>query len=135
MPKLRELEAHFARSYDREPTAEERALNPQFPADYRMKGYRYVDTLAEADGLIFLCPLCFAKNGGAVGTHGVAIPFPNAPDGQYIRGRDGSTPKWRVVGGSTLDDLQLAPSIQLLGDGCNWHGFVGSSGVPPGEAR
>ena len=30
-----------------------------------------VDALTEADGVWFLCPKCFAANGGAVGTHAV----------------------------------------------------------------
>lgn len=131
MPRLRDLEAEFVHRYERPATAEELALNPQIPT---VKGFRRVETLAEADGIWFLCPKCFADNKGAVGTHMVAVPFPNAPDGAYLRDVNGRWPKWQVTGGATLDDLQLSPSIQLLG-GCNWHGWVGSAGVPPGEAR
>ena len=30
-----------------------------------------VETLAEAAGILFLCPVCFEKNGGPVGTHAI----------------------------------------------------------------
>lgn len=134
MPRLRDLEAEFTKSGERPPNEEELRLNPWMADGHTIKFFRRVETLAEADGIWFLCPLCFAKNGGAVGTHSVAVPFPNAPNGAYIQGPNGTWPKWQVVGGTTLDDLQLSPSILLL-SGCGWHGFVGSSGVPSGEAR
>lgn len=93
-----------------------------------------VATLAEADHIMFLCPLCFEKNGGAIGTHSVMVTFAgrNVPDEAGTRGKDGKPTRWNVSG-SSLDDLVLTPSIQLNG-GCNWHGFVGSSGIPPGHA-
>jgi hypothetical protein len=81
----------------------------------------HVERLEDADGIRFACPKCFAANGGLVGTHLVRVSF----DGKaYGKG-------WNV-GGSSLDDLTLTPSIQLLGGvdenglpiGCGWHGFV-----------
>lgn len=48
------------------------ALDPHFlilappGADY---SYRETDAIAEAQGVMFLCPVCFVANHGAVGTH------------------------------------------------------------------
>lgn len=99
-----------------------------------------VTTLAEADGIMFLCPACFAKNGGAVGTHSVLVTFANrnVPDDAGSRSADGKPTRW-AASGTNLDDLVLTPSILLDAsqkpeDGCHWHGFVGSNGVPPGYA-
>lgn len=74
--------------------------------------------LGAAHGLIFLCPRCMAGNGGPVGTHSVITWFQGAvPDhAQPGPGR------WAHAGNG-LEDLTLAPSIQLIG-GCEWHGFV-----------
>lgn len=100
--------------------------------------YRYVhhkvDTVADADQVSFLCPACFAKNNGPVGTHHVMVTFANrtVPDEAGSRGKDGKPTRWSVSGNS-LRDLVLTPSIQIHGP-CNWHGFVGSSGIPPGHA-
>lgn len=102
--------------------------------------YHCVQTVAEADSLTFLCPACFEKNNGSVGTHSVHVTFANrnVPDEAGSRGSNGPT-RWDVSG-TTLDDLVLSPSIQLNptakpeDDCCKWHGFVGSSGIPPGYA-
>lgn len=78
-----------------------------------------VATLAKAQGVWFLCPKCFQANGSSSGTHMVMCWF-----------RDRSVPadvtpgpaRW-AVSGTSLANLTLSPSIQLLG-GCSWHGFV-----------
>ena len=82
-----------------------------------------VDTLADADGIRFLCPLCFKANGGATGTHSVVCWFEDKvpDDAQPAPGR------WNPVG-TGIDDLTFVPgkksnSVLLLG-GCAWHGFV-----------
>ena len=97
-----------------------------------------VDTVAEAHGVRFLCPKSWAKNGGPKGTHSCYIFFTGSPyAGRNLAGQE---VRWQVVGGSTIDDLQLTPSIQEQDEGmpperqCNWHGFLGSNGVPPGCA-
>ncbi len=107
--------------------------------------YRYehhpAQTIAEADNITFLCPICFQKNGGAEGTHSVFVSFAgrDIPEDAGSRDADGKPSRWTIVGGSGLDDLVLAPSI-LLGakrpanQSCHWHGFIGSSGIPPGHA-
>jgi len=93
-----------------------------------------VDTVKEADSVFFLCPLCFEKNQGSRGTHGVRVTFAdrNVPDAASSRGKDGKPTRW-AASGTNLNDLVLSPSILLHG-GCAWHGFVGSSGIPPGHA-
>lgn len=84
--------------------------------------FRFVDSIGEADGVEFLCPVCFEKNGGSVGTHAVICWSPSVPqDTSPTPGR------WDMVG-SGLDDLTLqaaSSSIQLSG-GCNAHFWVRS---------
>lgn len=107
--------------------------------------YRYdfhdVATAAEAHGLMFLCPACFDKNNGSVGTHSVHVSFANRdfPEEAGSRDSTGKPSRWTVVSGNTFEDLVLVPSI-LLGAGqapevgCHWHGYVGSNGIPAGHA-
>jgi hypothetical protein len=84
----------------------------------------YVATLAEADGVSFLCPKCFAENGGPVGTHSVICWFQDrVPDDAFPK-----PGRWNPVG-TSLDDLSFVPgkkshSVLLTGEGCAWHGFV-----------
>lgn len=87
--------------------------------------YHRVESIDEAQGVIFLCPKCFKANGGSVGTHmiicwsrsrGVPDDEPPGPGRWYL-------------GGRSLDDLILdgeggqPRSIQLTSD-CGWHGYV-----------
>jgi hypothetical protein len=100
--------------------------------DLRPRFYKYgggntlhrVRRLADAARVMFLCPACFVKNNGPVGTHSIAIDFQGRemPDHLVMRNASGHAVRWNVSG-SGFDDLSLTPSIQLLG-GCNWHGFV-----------
>lgn len=126
--KLRDLEAHFTKYRERapDPALGESVNQPPICT------FERVETLAEADGVRFVCPLCKSRNEWAhpifIGFHGRAKP------GTYGHNKEGKPMLWNVVGGTGLDDLRLSPSIQIQG-GCNWHGFVGSNGVPPGEAR
>jgi hypothetical protein len=84
-----------------------------------------VDSIAEADGVSFLCPKCFAANGGTVGTHTVICWF----EGRVPDDAKPSPGRWTPAGAG-IDDLTFAPgekikavSVQLLG-GCAWHGYV-----------
>ncbi len=108
--KLTELEAEFIR-YERD------GLHTYLP---------HVDTLAEAQGIIFLCPKCWAQNHGPRGTHSVICWSRSRGVPDFADPKPG---RWRMDG-SSLEDLTLnaeapggARSVQLLG-GCNWHGFV-----------
>lgn len=84
------------------------------------KENRYVDTIAEADGVIFLCPKCIVTNGGPVGTHPIICWAPHVPQTEQ------PTPgRWNLVGAG-YDDLSLVAgsSSVLLQGGCNAHFFV-----------
>lgn len=113
---LRELEAEFVRRID---------------YVYR----EHVVELAEADGIMFLCPVCYAKNGGPVGTHRVMCWF----DGKVPSKEQPGPGRWKPGDASTgIDNLTFVPhdyvdddgqtkhrtqSVLLLG-GCRWHGYV-----------
>jgi hypothetical protein len=82
------------------------------------------ETIAEADGLWFLCPLCFAANGGPVGTHAVLCWFV----GRVPDDVDPKPGRWTPIG-TGLHDLTFVPSAGrtqsvLLTGGCEWHGHV-----------
>lgn len=109
-------------------------LEPQFLRHERRDGsefFCFVETIAEAQGIEFLCPKCFAANGGPVGTHAVIC---------WSRSRgipDDVSPKpgrWRLDG-TSLNDLSLnadppstARSVLLTG-GCAWHGYITNGDV------
>lgn len=80
-----------------------------------------VESLEEAQGVWFLCPGCFAKNGGKVGTHMVDVSFQNrgVPDHLGSQNREGKPSRWQASG-TGLADLTLSPSVDC---GC-WHGHV-----------
>jgi hypothetical protein len=95
------------------------------------KEFRRVETLAEAQGVMFQCPKCAAGK-----------PIEEEDGRRFVRGAhmvlcwfngrgvpDSQQPKpgrWNPSGAG-LDDLTFVPpgavSVQLLG-GCDWHGFV-----------
>lgn len=86
----------------------------------------YVNSIAEAQGIMFLCPKCFAQNGGPVGTHMVICwsrsrGVPNSAEPGPGR--------WKLegIGYSDLtlsaDPPNTAHSV-LLTTGCRWHGFI-----------
>lgn len=90
-----------------------------------------VDALAEAQGVTFLCPKCFASNNGARGTHGVVCWSSSRGVPDYATPNPG---RWRMDG-TGLDDLTLnaetkggARSVLLLG-GCGWHGHVTNGAI------
>lgn len=99
--------------------------------------FRHVDTLAEADMIMFSCPACF----GTDREHCVMVTFAgrDVPAEAGSRDSTGKPSRWTVAG-TGLNDLSLTPSIALNASAdvksnvCRWHGFVGSSGIPPGHA-
>lgn len=101
-----------------------------FPVDQ----FQWVDSLAEADGIGFLCPACFGANGGAPGTHGLQIWFAGGNAPPHIgTNSEGQTVRWSVRG-TGFADLITSPSILLQGPGCGWHGYIGAAdGSRPGE--
>jgi len=100
--KLADLEAEFVRSVP--------------------KGIKRVETFAEAQGVLFLCPACYGKNGGAVGTHSILVWF----DGRSVPPEERPAPRWQASG-TSIADLTLAPSVDVTAGGKypgEWHGFV-----------
>lgn len=105
MPTLRELDAKFVKSAD------------------GGKTILYVQTLSEADGVLYLCPKCFRENGGRRGTHGVLNWF----EGRVPDDLNPKPGRWNPEG-TGLDDLTFVPGRKsqsvLLTSGCHWHGFI-----------
>ena len=129
MPTLRELEAQFI-TYREETKEEMFARGANKPAAF----FQHVSTLHEAHGVRFICPKSFATHGGKVGAHSVQVYFAGSPvPNDMGTNKEGQTVRWNASG-TSLDDLSLSPSIQEQDSVCGWHGFVGSSGVPPGSA-
>lgn len=89
------------------------------------KLYQEVETLAEAQGVRFLCPKCYADNLGPIGTHSVICWF----FGHGVSDDEFPKPGRWVPAGHDLSDLTLneppgkSRSVLLTG-GCRWHGFV-----------
>jgi hypothetical protein len=89
-----------------------------------------VERLEDAQGIMFLCPVCFQKNGGNVGTHSVDVTFRDrgATDEQGSHNNEGKPSRWEVSG-SGFADLTTNPSIHLAGPGCGWHGWIKNGDV------
>lgn len=108
-------------------------LEPQFVQhveDARGRLERHVDTLADAHGILFLCPVCFTANAGPVGTHAVLVTFAGrgVPDHLGSHNDKGKPSRWSVEG-TGLSDLTTRPSIHLKGAPCNWHGYITAGDV------
>lgn len=97
-------------------------LDPQFLKRISDIRFRKVEAIAEADGIMFVCPLCFEKNGKSnVGVHSVICWTPSVP--QTTEPTPG---RWEMIG-KGYGDLTLqagSSSILLTGEGCKWHGFI-----------
>lgn len=86
----------------------------------------HVQTLKAATGIFFLCPVCYLKNSGPIGTHGIIVTFNgrDVPDELGSHNKEGLPSRWNVTG-SSYDDLTLAPSIDISRDlPGEWHGFI-----------
>ena len=82
--------------------------------------------LHDAQGVMFLCPLCYTKNAGKIGTHSVIVWFqgrnvPNQAEPGAARS-DRPAQRWTVEG-TDFVNLTTKPSIALEG-GCAWHGWI-----------
>jgi hypothetical protein len=105
-------------------------LEPQFMR-YETSDHQYlrqVDSLAEAQGIQFLCPVCFAAHNGPIGTHYIEVSFANKGvlDHQGSHNREGNPSRWSVAG-SGYSDLTTTPSILIdpAKPACEgWHGFI-----------
>lgn len=130
MKTLRELNAFFVQ-FKRDAVDPTQWIDGVLHTDGFRTLYTPVASLAEAHGIWFDCPLC-ANNQKA---HGVCVWFVGSPVPSDVGCNSANVAvRWQAARTSTsLDDLVLTPSILLQG-GCNWHGWVGSAGVPPGHA-
>ena len=104
-------------------------LKPTFLKRIDDKNFQLIDSIAEADGVEFLCPKCFKGNGGPVGTHAIICWNPSVPQTTF------PTPGRWNLGGTGYHDLSLvAGSSSVLikapdkekaaGIAEHWHGFV-----------
>jgi hypothetical protein len=104
--KLTELDAHFLKISNED-----------------SKSYHYIDDINQAQGIFFLCPLCFRKNNGPIGTHGIICWFQNRGVPDEMNPKPG---RWNLQG-TGLNDLTFVPpksvSVKLT-SGCGWHGFI-----------
>lgn len=103
-------------------------LEPEWCKDYNptIRGFKHTELGSEAQGIWFLCPVCFVKNKGPMGTHMVLVWFKDrgVPDTAE------PLPRWTATG-TTFFDLTLMPSIDTTknkaGEVVNpheWHGFI-----------
>jgi len=101
-------------------------LEPQFLKFMGDGSSKHVDTLEEADGIIFLCPVCFQKNKGNVGTHSVLCWFVGKVPDETVPKPGRWTPRGTGYGDlSFVDSPGYSRSVLLTNpDGCHWHGFV-----------
>lgn len=101
-------------------------LEPQF-LRHTETHEQEVDTIEEAQGLMFLCPVCFAANGNSnVGTHSVICWSRSRGTPDDVSPGPG---RWKIEGTGYHDlTLNADPpstmrSVKLEG-GCNWHGHI-----------
>ena len=97
-----------------------KALEASFLKLIPDNSFETVDSINDADGVMFLCPKCFVANKGPVGTHSVICWRPHVPqDVHPIPGR------WGFLGNG-IDDLELkaGSSSVSLTTGCKAHFFV-----------
>jgi hypothetical protein len=97
-------------------------LEPQFLKIVDEKNYRHVDLIAEADGVMFLCPKCYMQKGFTrVGVHSILCWRPHVP--QTHRPTPG---RWEFTG-TGYDDLSLvagSSGVKLPDEGCAAHFHV-----------
>lgn len=81
--------------------------------------YKRVETLSDADGVSFLCPGCWIKNSGPVGTDTVICWF----KGKVPEKLSPSPGRWNPSG-TGLDDLTfIGPGAYSVGHP-HFHGYV-----------
>jgi hypothetical protein len=83
--------------------------------------FRRVDILTGSNGLMFLCPKCYAEKGDTIGVHRVICWFVGVDPAI-----DPKPGRWNPSG-TGIDDITFvgpgAASV-LLTAGCRWHGFI-----------
>lgn len=93
-------------------------LEPQFIKRTDDTRFREVDSIAEADGVMFVCPACLRKNGNRrPGVHSIICWDPSVP-----QTTDPVPGRWNLIGNGYEDLTLQAGSSSILTD-C-WHGFI-----------
>lgn len=99
-----------------------RELEPEWLQFYgELDRWRRIDTFAGANGICFVCPLCFLENKRSrPGVHSVICWDPSVPQAMHP-----NPGRWRLVG-TSFDDLSLVAgsSSVLLTMGCKAHFYV-----------
>jgi hypothetical protein len=95
-------------------------LEPEFLKRTSDNSSMRVDSILDADGVFFLCPVCFKANGGNIGTHACICWRPRVP-----LNIDPKPGRWEFEG-TRLNDLTLVAgsSSILLTSGCKAHFFI-----------
>lgn len=98
-------------------------LEPQFLKIESPGLYQHVDSILGAHGIMFLCPICFAKNNGPIGTHSVICWFAKRGVPDDVHPKPG---RWNPSGSGYSDLTFIGPGSTsvLLTAGCNAHFFV-----------
>jgi hypothetical protein len=97
-----------------------RDLKPSFLILDSKAEFSRTDEIAKADGIVFLCPKCYAERGGEVGTHSIICWQPHVS-----KEIDPGPGRWKFSG-TGYDDLTLTASSSsiLLLSGCRAHFFI-----------
>lgn len=74
----------------------------------------FVDSLSDAQGMMFTCPQCFPQGK----SHTVLVWFKDRGVGPNFDSHIGRWP----VSGTTTEDLTLTGSV--LPTSCGWHGYI-----------
>ena len=84
-------------------------LKPTFLTREDDKSFRMTDDITKADGVEFLCPVCFKANNGPVGTHAIICWAPHVPQ------TTNPTPgRWNLNGTGYGDLTLTAGSSSIL---------------------
>jgi hypothetical protein len=87
------------------------------------RGFHRGNDIATAQGILFVCPSCYRKNGSSdIGVHSVLVWFAN----RGVPDEAEPLPRWNVSG-TSLADVSITPSINLATDEASqgeWHGYI-----------
>lgn len=122
--RFSELSPEFVRIEAVPCSPEKRAPDCSTTSPHTEHEYRIRTGFAEADGVFFLCPACFRKNGGRAGTHGIYCWRPRVP---IAPNREGPG-RWEFRGTGaedlTLDASPRSSSVLLQTAPCRAHFYV-----------
>ena len=80
-----------------------------------------IDNIKDADGIVFLCPACYLKNKGPVGTHSIICWQPHIELKSYRTGPG----RWKFLGSGYNDlTLQAGSNSIFLKNDCAAHFFI-----------